>query len=279
MKKKIKKIAITGGKGGTGKSTFSILFAKELLKKGKKVVLVDCDVECPNDYLLLGKKLKNLSKLIFATFPKLDKRKCRKCGLCSKVCKENAIFFVPGNYPLFIKELCSGCKACIISCPFSAIKEEKEKVGEIYLNKIKNNFYLITGITKVGVEETGPVVREVKNFAQKFAKKIKADFILFDSPPGVHCPVISTVLGTDLVYLVTEPTPMGEHDLEQILILCKKLKLKTKIILNQSNLGEKKGIEKISKKYKVKIEKEIPYSEEIAKAYSKGRLLEINFKK
>ncbi len=55
-KEKIKKIAITGGKGGTGKSTFSVLLANKLIKQGHRVALVDVDVECPNDYLLLNQK-------------------------------------------------------------------------------------------------------------------------------------------------------------------------------------------------------------------------------
>ena len=50
-------IASTGGKGGTGKSTFAVLLALKLSKRGEKVVLCDCDVECPNDYLLLNLSL------------------------------------------------------------------------------------------------------------------------------------------------------------------------------------------------------------------------------
>jgi MinD superfamily P-loop ATPase len=50
----MQKIAITGGKGGTGKSTVAILMANKFAKEGKKVLLCDCDVECPNDYLLLS---------------------------------------------------------------------------------------------------------------------------------------------------------------------------------------------------------------------------------
>ena len=49
MAKTIKKIAITGGKGGTGKSTVAVLMANKLVKEGKRVVLADCDVECPKD--------------------------------------------------------------------------------------------------------------------------------------------------------------------------------------------------------------------------------------
>ena len=277
----MKKIAISGGKGGTGKSTYSILLANQLVKDGKKVILCDCDVECPNDYLLLGEKIEKPKRKVFAEFPKLNKKKCKKCGLCVKTCQDNAIFQAPGKYPIFIKDLCSGCGACWIVCPFGAIKPQKEEIGKIYLNKVKsqkskvkNSFWLVTGVAKAGLEETGPVVAQTKKFALDFAKKNKIDYILFDTAAGTHCPVISALLDCDLVYAVTEPTPMGAHDLNLILDLCQKLKLKVKIVLNQANLGNKKEIQKIIKKFGVKIEKEISYSKKLLKAYSKGQLLD-----
>ena len=276
---KIKKIAISGGKGGTGKSTVAILFANKLIKEGKKVILCDCDVECPNDYLLLGQKIKKPVKKVYAEFPKLIKEKCKKCGLCAKTCQSNAIFQVPGQYPVFIKDLCSACGACWIICPYGAIEPQKEETGKIYLNKISNfqfpisSFYLITGAAKPGLEETGPVVIEVKKFAQKFAEKKKIDYILFDTAPGTHCPVISALLDCDLTYAVTEPTPMGAYDLSLILDLSQKLKVPAKVILNQADLGDKRKIQKIAKKFKIEIEKEIPYSKKLVEAYSKGKLL------
>ncbi len=269
----MKKIAVTGGKGGTGKSTAAILFANQLVKKGKNVVLADCDVECPNDYLLLGQKLKKPAGKVYAEFPKLIKKKCKKCGLCAKTCKSNAIFQAPGKYPLFIKDLCSACGACWIVCPYGAIEPRKEETGQIFTNKIKNNFWLITGMAKPGLEETGPVVTKVKNFTLNFAKKTKADYILFDTAPGIHCPVVSALLDCDLAYCVTEPTPMGAADLNLILDLCKKLKVPAKVILNQADLGDKRKISPVVKKFKTKIEKEIPYSRELVEAYSKGKLL------
>ncbi|MCD6094623.1 hypothetical protein J7J39_01830, partial [bacterium] len=117
----------------------------------------------------------------------------------------------------------------------------------------------------------------VKEFALDFAKKIKADFVLLDTAPGTHCPVISALMDCNFAYIVTEPTPMGAHDLNLILDLCKKLKVKAKIILNQADLGDKRKIQKIAKDYKIKIEKEIPYSKKLVEAYSKGRLLNFNF--
>ncbi len=281
MTNKLKKIGITGGKGGTGKSTVAILFANQLVKENKKVILCDCDVECPNDYLLLGKKIKKPIGKVYAQFPKLNKKKCTKCGLCVRTCRSNAIFQAPGQYPVFIKDLCSACGACWRVCPFGAIQPQKEETGQIYLNKLKtqnsklkNNFYLITGMANPGLEETGPVVTETKKLALNFAKKIKADYILFDTAAGTHCPVISALLDCDLAYCVTEPTPMGAYDLNLILDLCQKLKVPAKIVLNQADLGVKTKIEKIAKKYKIEIDQEIPYSKKLVEAYSKGRLLD-----
>ncbi len=276
MEKKIKRIAITGGKGGTGKSTVAVLMANELLNKGKKVILCDCDVECPNDYLLLGRKLKKAQKKIYAEFPVLDKTKCKKCGLCVKTCRSNAIFQVPGKYPVFIKDLCSNCGACWIVCPHKAIQPKKEEIGQIFLDKIKKNYWLVTGLAKSGLEETGPVVVQTKKFVLTLIDKINPDIILFDTAAGSHCPVISALLDCDLAYAVTEPTLMGAYDLNLILDLCKKLKIPVRIILNQANLGDKKRIEEIAKKFKIKIKKEISYSKQIVEAYSKGRLLNIN---
>lgn len=279
MKEKVKKLAISGGKGGVGKSTVAVLMANKLVKEGKKVILCDCDVECPNDYLLLSQKLEKPVKKVIAEFPKLNKRKCKKCGLCSRTCRSNAIFQAPGKYPIFIKDLCSGCGACWIVCPYKAIEPQKEEVGQIFVNKILKNFWLVTGVAKAGLEETGPVVTEVKKFALKFAEKEKADFVLFDTAAGTHCPVISALLDCDLAYCVTEPTPMGKYDLNLILDLCRKLKVSAKIILNQADLGNKKGIEKIAKKFKIEIKEEIPYSKKLVEAYSKGKLLNFDFLK
>jgi len=277
MARRIKTIGITGGKGGAGKSTVAVLMASDFVRKGKKVVLVDCDVECPNDYLLTGAKLQKAKKRVYADFPVLDKKKCQKCGLCVRTCRENAIFQKPGDYPTFIKDLCSNCGACAIVCPYKAIKTKKEEIAQIFLNKIKKDYWLITGIAKSGLEETGPVVAETKKFALNFAKKIKADYILFDTAAGTHCPVISALLDCDFAYCVTEPTPMGAYDLNLILDLCKKLKIPTKIILNQSDLGDKTKVQRITQKYKIKIEKEIPYSKKLVETYSKGQLLNLNF--
>ena len=270
----MKKIVITGGKGGTGKSTYSVILVNRLLKQNKRVVLVDCDVECPNDHLLLGQELNKPKGFVYAKFPVLDKNKCKKCGQCVKVCRSHAVFQAPGQYPVFLPELCSACGACWLACPQKAIKTKKVKTGQIFVNKINNNFTLITGLAKSALEETGPVVTAVKKYALNFAQKQKIGVVLFDTAAGTHCPVISALLGCDFAYVVTEPTPMGAYDLRLILDLLKKLKVPAKTVLNQADLGDKSKVSQILKDFKVKrITEEIPYSKKLVTAYSQGKLL------
>ncbi|MFX3674087.1 MAG: MinD/ParA family protein [Paenisporosarcina sp.] len=50
-------IAVVSGKGGVGKSNFSINFSSMLSSMGKKVVLVDMDIGMGNIHILLGKSV------------------------------------------------------------------------------------------------------------------------------------------------------------------------------------------------------------------------------
>lgn len=272
----MKKIAITGGKGGTGKSTTAILLANKLRSEGKKVILVDCDVECPNDYLLLNQTLKKPVKKIYAQFPKLNKSKCKKCGLCAEKCRSNAIFQAPGEYPVFIHGLCSGCGLCWNICPHGAIEIEKKLIGQVFKNRLNNKFWLVTGQSVGVVDETGPIVTKLRKYIDQLAEEIKPDFILFDTAAGLHCSVIRALRNTDLAYAVTEPTPLGAHDLKLILKLLDVLKIPKKIILNQADLGKKDLIKNISKETKTKIVHQINYSKEIVRAYAKGKLEKVN---
>jgi len=263
------KIAITGGKGGTGKSTVATALAVELAKN-KKVLLVDADVDCPNDHLILNIKRKKI-KDIFQPIPKINKKKCKKCGKCAKVCREHAIISIKGEYPILIPEQCIGCQACMIACPNNAIEKDKKKIGTLYKGKNYNIDYF-SAETEIGVEEESPIVNALKEYIKNIEENY--DYILFDTSPGTHCNVISALQGCEIAFCVTEPTPLGAHDLKLILDLLKILKIPSKIILNRANIGNKNLIKEISKKYKTKIAAEVPYSKEILKLYSKGKPIE-----
>ena len=245
------------------------------------MVLCDCDVECPNDHLLLGQKLREPANKVFAKFPKLIEEKCIKCGLCVKNCRSNAIFQPKGEYPIFLHELCSGCGLCWNTCPQGAIEVEKKAIGEIFVNQLDSSAvrqfdsrvaWLVTGRSIGVIEETGPIVTEVRKYAENLTEKIGADYLLLDTAVGMHCGVIRALIGVDLAYTVTEPTPLGAHDLKLILKLLEELKVPAKIILNQADLGNRGPIDKIAKEFNTEIKYEIPYSKKLVEAYSKGEL-------
>jgi MinD superfamily P-loop ATPase len=77
------------------------------------------------------------------------------------------------------------------------------------------------------------------------------------------------------VIAVTEPTPLGAHDLEVILRLLSKLKKKGSIMINRSDIGDKKQIECLAEKYNSKIVFEVPFSREIINSYSRGEPISI----
>ncbi|GGE65388.1 MinD/ParA family protein [Priestia taiwanensis] len=56
--RKARTIAIVSGKGGVGKSNFSVNFSLQLAKKGKKVLLIDMDLGMGNVELILGEPAK-----------------------------------------------------------------------------------------------------------------------------------------------------------------------------------------------------------------------------
>ena len=118
------KIAITGGKGGVGKSMVATSLAVEFARK-TKAMLVDADAECPNDHLLLSIKRKKYTA-VYLSIPKFDYNKCAKCGKCALACKRGAIVWVKGKYPAFVKDDCIGCMACLSACPYGAITKTKK---------------------------------------------------------------------------------------------------------------------------------------------------------
>jgi len=267
----VRLIASTGGKGGTGKSTFAILLALKFSSQGKRVLLCDCDVECPNDHLLLGRELSE-SESIYQDFPDLNVEKCVSCGTCSKVCKENAIFWVKGKTPILFEDLCSGCGACWIVCPQNAIGTKKKIIGKTFETKISDNLWLLTGMSEPGVIETGPVVKETKRRALKLAEKIDAEVLIVDTAPGTHCNVIQALLRCERAYIVTEPTPLGAHDAALILRLLETMKIPSEIVLNKADVGDPSVIRKIAEEYNIQVTVKIPYSERLIRAYSEGRL-------
>jgi MinD superfamily P-loop ATPase len=261
----VKRIAVTGGKGGTGKSLVATALAVELAKSGK-VLLADMDVDCPDDHLLLSINLKKEKELMIKV-PAGVSDKCIKCGKCANVCRENAILFHKEKGPTFIIDECIGCTACMIGCPVNAIGSREVSTGSVYSGS-GSGIDMVSGKLKAGKKESSPVVNGVNEYIKEKAGQY--DYIIVDTAAGTHCSVISALRGCDLALAVTEPTPMGAHDLELILCLLEELKIPARGIVNKSGIGKRELAEEVFAKKGVGIITDIPYSEDTARMYSQG---------
>jgi len=266
----IPSFAVTGGKGGTGKSTVATNLAFSLSKMGKKVILVDMDVDGPNDALLLKAKTYFQDEIdIFK--PIINTNKCIKCGTCAALCEERAIVYVKGNFPILFEELCSGCKACYFACPARAIEEGRKNIGRIYMSNL-SNLEIITGELKLNEIRTPIVAQKTFEIAYDFINRNNFDVAIVDTAPGVSSTVTRALQGVSFALAVTEPSPLGAYDLERILSLSKKINLPIYVVINRSDMegGDKEIIYKICDKFNVKVISEIPFDEKLIEAYVKG---------
>jgi len=125
-KNRIKQLAIVSGKGGTGKTTIAAAFAA--IAKDK--VIVDCDVDAADLHLLLQPKSLTQEKYFGGRSPHVDLEKCTQCGLCTEVCRFNAIDNGVVDYVS-----CEGCGFCSHICPEDAIIMEEAFSGDWFVSE------------------------------------------------------------------------------------------------------------------------------------------------
>lgn len=256
------KIAIASGKGGTGKTFVSSNLARSYKKR---VALLDCDVEEPNNNLFLkGEVVEKRRHAVLV--PKLKSDLCDGCRICQQVCEFNSIIVMGGKAMVF-EDLCHSCGACTLMCPQKALYEVDHEIGNIIVRKSKN-VEMVEGLLDVGKALAVPLIREVKSYMDHF-KDIP---IIIDSPPGTSCPMVWTIENSDYVVLVAESTAFGFHDFKIALNTVKDVELPYGVVINKDGLGDDR-VEKYCIENNIPILARIPFSKEVATSYSKGDLL------
>lgn len=255
-------IAVISGKGGTGKSSISAVFAT----LSEKVVLVDCDVDAANLYILFNPTHEEEQVYIGGQKAKINDSLCTNCGLCVSYCRFAAISFLDDH--VVISEIsCDGCKLCTRICPTGAITMINNDKSRMYAGGFRNG-KMVYGRLAPGEENSGKLVNIVREKANKIAKEENIDLLIIDGPPGIGCPVISTITGVDHVVIITEPSISGMHDLKRTIEIVSQFNLRIWVIINKYDLNYHMAdqIEKYCKSLKITLAGKLLFDKQVVEA-------------
>ena len=264
---KINEIVVISGKGGTGKTSITSAFA---YLAGRDVILADCDVDAADLYLILKPKIIRKEDFYSSQVAVIDPQSCTACGACYDVCHFDAI--IPGDVYQVNEMECEGCGYCEKVCPVQAITMKARKDGRWYISQTRLGSYMAFAQLAIGMENSGKLVSLVKNVAKQLAEKAKLDKILIDGPPGISCPVVSTLSGATYAVMVAEPTVSGIHDLERVYEIAQRFRVKVGVIINKADLNQEnyQKIRQFIQKNNLSHLADIPYDESFIKAMTLG---------
>ncbi len=254
------RIALAGGKGGTGKTTLAVGLARAFVSAGERVSLLDLDVEEPNAHLFF-KDLREVSRReVLSSVPVVRQEDCTACGRCRDFCRFNAI--VVFDKAIVLEEFCHRCGGCVLVCPEGAIEEREVVIGEV-VKAVGGGLELVSGWLKVGQANPGPVIREVK------AEGVGGQWLVLDCPPGSGCAFVESVEGADLLLGVVEDTPFGAHDFRKAVRVAREMGIDVLVVVNRYGMGngevlrvcEEEGIEVLAK---------VPFREEVHRSLARG---------
>ena len=265
MADNIKELVVISGKGGAGKTSFTAAFAK---LANNEAVMTDADVDAADLNILLNGRLVKKNDFTGLPVPVIDYNKCTRCGKCSELCRFNAISDDIKIDPL----VCEGCQVCYNFCPENAISLREDKMGEWFVSESPHGL-LVHAKLNPGGENSGKLVSIVRQAGKKIAEETGKKLIITDGPPGVGCPVISSLTGANLVCLVIEATRSGVHDMERILELVRFFKIPAVAVINKYdlNLAVCSSLEMKLKDSDVPVIGKFPYDEVFYKSLTREK--------
>ena len=256
----MKQLTVISGKGGTGKTSLTAAFANLSFPHA---VFADCDVDAADLHLLLHPNIESEKKFSGMKIATIDKERCIDCKKCYESCAFEAI----DRDIILHKESCEGCGVCAYLCPVDAIEMVDRDSGRIYQSNTRFG-PLSHARLNTAEEASGKLVTMVREQAIALAEKNQKDLIIIDGPPGIGCPVISSISGVDLVLIVTEPTLSAIHDLKRIQSVAAHFNIPAVVCINKYSINAEntKKIESYCKTHQLEVVGKIPYDKSVTDA-------------
>lgn len=226
-------ITILSGKGGTGKTSITAALAS----LAQNTVFCDCDVDASDLHLILNPNIINKEIFEGAWLAEINTEICSNCGLCKEYCRFDAIHINEENHYQVNPFQCEGCRLCERVCPSNAIKSSRSTNNFWYISETRFG-NMVHAHMGAGEENSGKLVTQVRKQAKEIAKQFNNEYILNDGPPGIGCPVISSLSGTNLVLLIIEPSLSGLHDIKRLISLVRDFNIPMKAIINKYDINK-----------------------------------------
>lgn len=265
----MREVLVISGKGGTGKTSLTGAFAHLASNK----IICDLDVDAPDLHLLLHPTNCQREEFHSGYEARIDHNECTGCGICASMCRYDAVRS-NGNGFSIDSLRCEGCKVCVKFCPAGAIQFPLKHCGHWYLSSTRFG-PLVHAQLFPGEANSGRLVMVLKQQARDLAKSYGKRLILCDGAPGIGCPVISSLSGTNLAVAVTEPTPSGRHDLERVAGVCSHFRVAFAVIINKCDLNDEEAekIEAFCRSQGFPVIGKLPHDPLVTKAMVQGHVV------
>ncbi len=263
----MKQLVVISGKGGTGKTVLSASFAA----LAENAVLADVDVDASNLHLLLRPEVRERHEFFGGKKARVDEERCTACRRCLTVCRFDAISADDEGKALIDRLACEGCGLCARVCEPAAIVMEPCLSGEWFVSSTRFGPFVHARLG-IAQENSGKLVTEVRKKAREIAETEGRDLLIMDGSPGIGCPVIASLSGTDLALVVTEPTPSGAHDMERIVGLARHFKIRAVCAVNKFDIhpGNAERIASWCRAEGVPLVGTVPFDAEVMACVSRG---------
>jgi MinD superfamily P-loop ATPase len=244
----IEEIVIVSGKGGTGKTSLTASFAV----LADNAVIADCDVDAADLHLVLAPRVVERHEFRSGHEAVIRMEECVGCGICHDYCRFGAVRMMrekSGGATFAVDPVsCEGCGVCVRFCPAKVIDFPERVCGEWMVSETRCG---IMAHARLGLaaENSGKLVSTVRREARRIARENGNGLIIVDGPPGIGCPVISSVTGASIVLVVTEPSVSGEHDLDRVIALTRHFSVPTAVCVNKWDINPEmtEAIERMAK--------------------------------
>lgn len=269
----MKQLVVLSGKGGAGKTSLVASFAA-LSANGPgepSMIFADADVDASNLALVLDPRPVESTDFWGGQIAVVDQEACTGCGTCQDACRFDAIEMRDGISTIN-PIACEGCAACLYPCPEGAITMQEQVVGQ-WCRADTRYGPLLHAHLKPAQENSGKLVSQVKRQAQLLAEGSGSGMVLIDGPPGIGCPVISSISGTDLALVVAEPSLSGVQDMTRALETTRHFGIPAAVCINKSDLYPEgcAAIEHYCRAHDIDLLGAIPFDESITAAMSHGQ--------